>query len=43
MAGISHRLTGPQILSGGEQFGAVDMSTWTQREKDSLLLYIQGL
>jgi cytochrome c553 len=43
LAGISRRMTGEQILEGGQQAGAVDMTAWSQSAKDALLLYIAGL
>ena len=43
MAGISKRMSAARILEGGQQFGAVDMSSWSQAVKDVLLLYISGL
>jgi mono/diheme cytochrome c family protein len=43
LAGISQRLTPEQIIEGGENFGAVSVSTWSKADIDSLLLYISGL
>lgn len=43
LVGISRRLTGEQILTGGQQFGGVDMSAWSQSARDQLLFYIEGL
>ena len=38
LARSSRRLTGEQILEGGQQFGAVDMSSWSASAKEALLL-----
>jgi cytochrome c553 len=43
LAGIARRMKGEQILEGGQQSGAVDMTAWSQGAKDALLLYIAGL
>jgi cytochrome c553 len=43
LAGISRRMTAQQILEGGQQSGAVDMTAWSQSAKDALLLYIASL
>jgi cytochrome c553 len=43
LAGISRRMSAERILEGGQQLGGVDMSSWSQKVKDTLLLYIRGL
>ncbi len=40
---ISKRMRDQRILEGGQEFGAVDMTNWSQSAKDALLLYIRGL
>ena len=43
LAGISRRMSDNRILEGGRMFGAVDMSNWSQANRDALLAYIRGL
>ena len=43
LPGVSTRLPDNKILEGGEQSGSVALSTWTPRERESLLLFIRGL
>lgn len=43
LPGVSTRLPDGKILEGGEQSGSVAISTWTPRERESLLLFIRGL
>ena len=40
---ISKRMSDQRILEGGQEFGAVDMTSWSKSAKDALLLYIRGL
>jgi cytochrome c553 len=43
LAGISTRMSDNAIVAGGEQFGAVPISTWQKHEIESLLIFIRGL
>jgi mono/diheme cytochrome c family protein len=43
MAGLTARMTEARILEGAEQFGAVPVSTWDEKEVESLLLFIRGI
>jgi len=43
LAGISTRMTGEKILDGGEQFGLVPISSWSQSDRDVLMQFIRGL
>jgi cytochrome c553 len=40
---ISDRLSPAKIIQGGQDFGAVDLASWSTREIDALLLFIRGL
>jgi hypothetical protein len=43
LAGISGRLSEEKILDGGEMFGSVPISTWSQQDREILVLFIRGL
>jgi cytochrome c553 len=43
LAGISTRMTDEKILDGGEQFGLVPISSWSQSDRDVLMQFIRGL
>jgi cytochrome c553 len=43
LTGISRRLSRQEIFDAGQQFGFVETGSWSQRAKDELFLYIQGL
>ena len=43
LPGVATRMPDNKILEGGEQSGSVALSTWSPRERESLLLFIRGL
>ncbi|MBN9658355.1 MAG: hypothetical protein J0H49_09260 [Acidobacteria bacterium] len=43
LAGVSTRLSDQKIIEGGEMFGSVPTSTWSDKDRTILLQFIRGL
>lgn len=43
LARITEKISDEKILTGARDFGAIDVTQWSRREQDELLLFIRGL